>query len=61
MILKHLLYLQGYEFDEQLYHEDFILHQLAESFREEGSVREIEHMEIIERLESNKAYLKSRE
>jgi len=57
MMLRHLLYLQGYNFNEMLYLKDLILHEISEIYREDGEKRRIEHIEAIERLESNDGYL----
>lgn len=60
MMLKHLLHLHGYEFNETLYRKDLELHEISESFREPGNERTIEHIESVKRLESTHGYLKIR-
>lgn len=57
MMLKHLLYIHGYEFDEMSYYKDLEFHELRESFRDLGDERTIEHLESVKRLESNHGYL----
>lgn len=57
MMMKHLFYLRGYEFDEELFQNDLEFNAVAEAFREEGEMRSKEHRKIIKRLESNNAYL----
>ena len=56
MMMKHLFYLQGYEFDEELFQNDLQFNAIAEAFREAGEMRSKEHRKIIKRLESNHAY-----
>lgn len=57
MMLKHLLYLKGYEFNEELFRSDLEYHAFAEEFREEGVMRTKEHRKIVKRIESSHAYL----
>ncbi|MEW4355114.1 hypothetical protein AB1I63_09750 [Streptococcus pneumoniae] len=57
MLLKHLLYVQGYSFNEEQYKRDLELHHLSELFREAGVMRSEEHRKAVKRLESNKGYL----
>lgn len=56
-LIRHLLYIHGYEFDEMLYYKDLELHELRESFRDSGDERTIEHIKSVKRLESNHGYL----
>ncbi|CAM3227008.1 hypothetical protein STPL106120_01195 [Streptococcus pluranimalium] len=57
-MLKHLLYLQGYEFDEEKYLNDLILNEVREITREDGVERDLEHTLALKRLSSSNSYLK---
>ncbi|HEM4423948.1 TPA: hypothetical protein U1Y65_000960 [Streptococcus suis] len=57
-MLKHLLYLQGYEFDEEKYLNDLILNEVREIVRDDGDERDLEHILALKRLSSSNSYLK---
>ncbi|HEO8607575.1 TPA: hypothetical protein ACGO8I_000240 [Streptococcus suis] len=57
-MLKHLLYLQGYEFDEEKYLNDLILNEGREIVRDDGDERDLEHILALKRLSSSNSYLK---
>ena len=58
MLLKHLLYLQGYEFDEKKYLDDLIFNEVQEIVRDIGEERELKHIFALKRLNSSNSYLK---
>lgn len=58
MMLKHLLAIQGFAFDDEQYLDDLILHESEEAFRPEGGRRSDEHLKAVKRLTSTHAYLK---
>lgn len=58
MMLKHVLYIQGYEFDEKQYLDDLVLNEVQEIVRDEGEVRALDHINALKRLNSLNAYLK---
>ena len=58
MMLKHLLYLHGYEFDEKKYLDDLIFNEEREIVRDIGEERELEHIFTLKRLNSSNSYLK---
>lgn len=57
-MLKHLLYLQGYEFDEEKYLSDLFLNEIRETIREDGVERKLDHISVVNRLNSPHSYLK---
>ncbi|MBY4633687.1 hypothetical protein FAJ36_00410 [Streptococcus suis] len=61
MMLRQLIYALGYEFNEELYRQDFMFHEVSETLRDIGEVRSEEHIKTCERLRSSNSYLKSRE
>ncbi len=57
VMLKHLLFLQGYEFDTELYKADLESNLITESVIQPGELRSDDAIKILERLKSNNAYL----
>lgn len=57
MLLKHVLFNQGYIFNEKQFNDDLLNRSITDSVIEPGDIRSTDSMEVIERLESYNAYL----
>ena len=57
MLLKHVLFNQGYIFDEMQFNDDLLNRSITDNIMEAGGMRSTDSMKVIERLESYNAYL----
>lgn len=57
MLLKHVLYNQGFEFDENQFKLDLLDFHTIEDIRQHGDEYKNEELEVLSRLNSNNSYL----
>lgn len=57
MLLKHILFNQGFEFDEKLFKQDLLTFHDVEAIRRSGDEYTDDELEVVSRLKSNNAYL----